>query len=280
MLSAESEAATISLKGSAKLQSSLDGESLDLTINYSIANNGDEKAYFVEPHFQLGAWEMRGQRNHIESKRSANWRVAVRIPLSDLRCPQAPRCVGQDLPLNGTHPLLITNGYQDKNEKEFSAIEVWNIAIGNIDESILKDLRKPPLDAHFKANRDPGYFKGIIKVKNNSSEALRFAVTYFLPREFEATSKNDSLGLAPGAEGNYRFHYENKDALKGSSYATYALLQANYKGVRMSFPLATQTVLLPPARLHKGILFTMISMVLGLLLVVFYVFREDESSAG
>jgi hypothetical protein len=274
------EASSISLKGRAKITTSIEGENLVLVIDYSLYNKGDEKAYFIEPHFQLGSWSLRVEKKHIPSNRSANWKIAATVPLSSLSCPEGPRCVELELPLKGTHPLLVSNTYQDKSEKNFSAVEVWNIAIGEIDPKILADLKKPPLVAHFDANRDPDYFKGVIKIENNSSEKLKFAVTYFLPNEFKATSKNDTLTIAPGSEGNYRFHYENKGALRGSSYATYALLQANYKGVRMSVPLATQTVLLPAPKLHKGILFTLISLVLGLLAVVLYVFRENESYAS
>ncbi len=240
---------------------------VQMTGFYSIANTGDALAVAVQPTLALGEWSWAGDAVNLEPNAKHNWEIDVKFPKTLLACGGVPNCP-LTLPTRGLFPLLVRRNYSDNNGYKFSTADVTAIEIGPVDPNGAGPIRDRALNGLLSLTG----LHGELKVKNQRISPVRAQLSYFGSKDVSLPTAPSIVEIPSGAPFATTFDVQNFSALPGSNYATFAILQWEEGGMRVT-DIATGQLRVTQA--WSGVTFLVVG--LGATLALALVLRKKRS---
>jgi hypothetical protein len=223
-------------------------------------NQGDEAAYNV----QMTA-EVNGVQKSSETRNTLGVQEAFSADLElDLSMLERP----------GTYPVMVRIDYADANGYPFSALTPSRIDIGEPTSSAVS------VDLGDVSVTEEGKTTMTAKLRNKDSSPKTLYVSLATPKELFAEGEK-TVEISGNGEADARFEIESFGALKGSSYAVFAV--AEYDEEKHYSSIARGTVEIVEERIPFEVIYGLIALFIVLLGVFIYIYitkrkkGKDES---
>ncbi len=168
----------------------------------------------------------------------------------DLTLPPAPL---------GSWAAALTVAYVDANHHPLSAVAAVIVAAGS--------PAPLPVSASLSAIELERRAETGLQIVNTGETPLALRLRWHLPRELDAEPREQDLALAPGRGERPRVRLLNRDALAGSSYAVYAVLESAAGEPRAALvPGRVEVRAAAPGRARAALLLALAVLVVALLL--------------
>ena len=200
-----------------------------ITGTYTMVNQGDAAALGSYPTLSLGEWSWAGAPADLRRDAKHTWEIEAIFPKSLLACGGTPQCP-LTLPTRGLFPLLVRRHYSDGNGYKFSAADVIPVEIGPIDQNYAAPLRERSVSAAFSFSGS----QGELKLKNQGVAPVRAQLSYFGTKELVLPTAPSIIEVPAGVPMSEKVNAQNFSGLAGCSYATFAVLQWEQNGMRIT----------------------------------------------
>ena len=172
-----------------------------------ISNLGDEPSYNVQLSLDAnGKNSVSDVKKQLNVRESFRWQIPLHFESKN----------------PGKYPLVLTTNYQDANSYPFSAISVF---IFDNNESTISSLAAMISNVELA---DKGVLE--LKIKNTAETAKDASIRLIAPKELTADKDSLNLHLASKEQATANFEIEKFSALKGSSYAVFAVIEYDEGG--------------------------------------------------
>ena len=162
----------------------------------------------------------------------------------------------------------MRRNYSDNNGYKFSTADVTAIEIGPVDPNGAGPIRDRALNGLLSLTG----LHGELKVKNQRISPVRAQLSYFGSKDVSLPTAPSIVEIPSGAPFATTFDVQNFSALPGSNYATFAILQWEEGGMRVT-DIATGQLRVTQA--WSGVTFLVVG--LGATLALALVLRKKRS---
>ncbi len=278
----EAIADQITLESSGAFSAIKNADEITVEGEYTIENAGNVLARAVFPAFRLGAWTFFGNPEDLATQGRYTWKLRERVSLTSLGC-EKDSCGGLALPSEGIFPLEIQKHWQDGSSYKFSAPDVLPLMIGRLTEEQLEHVQVLPISAHLSFVGDGNNFRGKLRLLNHESQPEEVFVSFHTTRELLVQTRASSIRLPPGETVIEPIELENFRGLPESTYAVFAILQWEDRGMRNALATFGKVRVISTSKnaiLVYGttLLLVIVVVVIGVMSIIYWTERRRAES--